>query len=242
MRKFLKKFIEGGVLDVDKATKSVKVAISSMENLDRDKQIIGLTAWNKTIKEKGPNGSQEIWHLMNHDADLRSALGKWKELNVQGNQLVGVSHYKDSHAWREVMWPLYDGGDINQHSVGYSTISSQYVKHNGQKVERLTELELWEGSSVLWGANANTQTMEVAKSLGKKIGIYHDDMSIGKRMERMAKALKSGAFDSDTQQLFRIEFMQLQQEFADNYDITKPGKKLTSPKKLNMELIALHLL
>ncbi len=46
---------------------------------------------------------------------------------------------------------LYEAGLINQHSIGFSTLKSDVNQKTG--VRTITELKLYEGSAVLWGAN-----------------------------------------------------------------------------------------
>jgi HK97 family phage prohead protease len=239
---FLKKNIDCKALDIstEGEKKSVKVAISQMESEDRDEDIISKTAFTKTLAEKGPEGANEIWHLLDHNASLKSALSKFSELYTEGDYLVGVSHYKDSFAWREVAWPMYESGDITQHSIGFSIVNSNSIKSNGKDIRLITEVALWEGSAVLWGANPNTPTLEVAKSLG----IYQDDEEPQIKIERMIKALKSDKWDDEAKELFRIELQQLYQSLADLKKATLPEVKATTPEKegADMDRIALYIL
>ncbi len=52
---------------------------------------------------------------------------------------------------------LYEAGLINQHSIGFSTLKSDVNQKTG--VRTITELKLYEGSAVLWGANPETPTL-----------------------------------------------------------------------------------
>lgn len=187
-------------LDVDTTGKAVKVAIAHIGNKDRDGDVFTPEAFKKTIQEKGPSGTNEIWHLTDHSATLKSALGKFSELYKEGDYIVGVSKYKDSSLWKE-MWPLYESGDINQHSVGFSVIKEQRNESAGYN--EITEVNLWEGSAVLWGANPITPTMEVFKSLNKEEQIDQ----IQERFKRLRKGLKSDVEHS----LLLIEIKQLEQ-------------------------------
>jgi HK97 family phage prohead protease len=205
---FLKKNITGQALDIDTKSRSVKVAIASVENLDRDGDVIAKGAFNRTVSQRGPKGSNEIWHLIDHRASITSALGKFSDLFVEGNYLVGLSEYKDSYLWREVVWPLYEKGDINQHSIGFSIVKEDKLKDGTNRIE---EVMLYEGSAVLWGANPETPTLEVAKS----IGIYNEDDDVIAKMDKLIKRLKGDQFTEDDRQLFMIELKQLQQEFID---------------------------
>src|SRR6478609_671215 len=152
----------GKPLDVDTTGKRVKIAISHMGSEDSDKDIIMPGAFNKSIKERGPQGANQIWHLADHNPSIKSAFGKFSELAVEGEYLVGVSVYKDNLMWQQA-WPMYEAGDITEHSIGFS------IPKNGSKTEKgiryISEIKLYEGSSVLWGANSNTPTLSVMKSM-----------------------------------------------------------------------------
>ena len=53
-----KMFMDGtGILDVDEATKRVKIAIAAVEKLDRDGDVFDSKAFNRTIAAHGPKGS-----------------------------------------------------------------------------------------------------------------------------------------------------------------------------------------
>ena len=204
-KNYTRKSFDLKALDVDTTTKSVKVAIAEMESIDRDGDVFLPTAFNKTIAERGPKGTNEIWHLVDHNASIKSALGKFSELYIDGKYLVGVSQYKDTALWQQV-FPLYESGDITQHSVGFSTINKEAKStHNV-----ITEVALWEGSAVLWGANPNTPTLEVAKSIhGETPETLTDKLS------RISKALKGGKFDDEALSLLLIEFKQIQASISE---------------------------
>lgn len=188
-------------LDVDESSRRVKVAIAETENVDRDNELIDPKAFNQTISRKGPKGSNEVWHLIDHNPSLETALGKFSELYMEGKYLVGVSEYKDSWLWREVAWPLYKSGDINQHSIGFRVIGNK-EKANGYDI--IKEVELFEGSAVLWGANPNTPTMEVAKSLYREKRESMED-----RIDWIVKGLREGKYNDDTRSLLILELQQL---------------------------------
>lgn len=205
---FQTKTLETKTLDISTETKQVKIAIAEMESVDYDGDLFAKTAFDKTIKESGPKGSNEIWHLVDHTPSLKSALGKFSELYVDGKYLVGVSKFKDSPLWNQI-WPLYESGDINQHSVGFSTINE--TKAEGHNL--ITEVRLFEGSAVPWGANKNTPTLEVVKGMERAEQLDY----IQKKFQRLCKALSKGdSVDelSDTSLLI-IELKQLQQLFTD---------------------------
>lgn len=206
-----KKIINVKALDVDPSTKRVKIAISQMQSEDTDKDIFDQKAWDKTIKENGPKGSNEIWHLLDHTSKTFSALSKFSELGVEGKYLAGVSIYKNSFAWREVAWPLYEAGDITQHSVGFQTLDA--TDRNNKGVRIIKQARLFEGSAVLWGAQPDTPTMAMVKSL---MNIDEDrDITAAEKIEEIMKKLKSHriGYNDEDYSLFIIELKRLQTLF-----------------------------
>ncbi len=209
-------------LDVDTSTKQVKVAIAQMEDIDRDQDVFADMAFDRTIKNKGPEGSNEIWHLLDHTPSSFSALSKFSEVYKEGKYVVGVSKYKNSFAWREVAWPLYESGDFTQHSVGFRTIKSE--QKNGYRL--ITEVELWEGSAVLWGAQPDTPTMQVHK--GMTFQQKKDDLH--SRLNRLCKFIQSCQDMDEGKSLIEIEFKQIQQQLIDLENSTQLVEKTPDPE------------
>lgn len=209
MADYQKKYIDCKTLDLDKTNRCVKIAFAEMESIDRDNDVFDPKAFNKSVKENGPTGSNEIWHLLDHNNTSFSALSKFKEVGIDGKYLYGVSQYKDSFAWREVAWPLYEGGDFTQHSVGFSTLNAENHK-SGHRI--ITEARIWEGSAVLWGANPSTPTLGVQKAIKS----LFDDAELDKeelvhqRFERLIKRIQEDKYTETNKNLLTIELMRLQ--------------------------------
>lgn len=223
-----KKIISLKAIDVDIRTKQVKIAISQMETEDRDRDIFDPSAWDKTIKENGPKGSNEIWHLLDHTPKSFSALSKFSELGRDGKYLSGVSKYKDSFAWREVAWPLYEAGDITQHSVGFETIKA--TERNNKGIRIITEAKLYEGSAVLWGAQPDTPTMAIVKSL---MNLDDDrDITAAEKIDEILKKMtkeRKGYTEEDFS-LLTIELKRLQALFN-----AKEVKKIFEPEETSTQ-------
>lgn len=216
-----KKIFNLKALDVDTQTKQVKIAIAQMEDVDRDGDVFAKSAFDRTIKAKGPQGSNEIWHLLDHTSTSFSALSKFSELFIEGKYLVGVSKFKDSFAWREVAWPLYENGDFSQHSVGFRTVKSQ--QRDGFR--EIVEAELWEGSAVLWGAQPDTPTQQVYKSM-----TYEEKKTdINSRMNRLIKFIQSNPDFEETKSLVTLEFKQIQQQLLELEQATQPAANAPDP-------------
>jgi len=196
---------DDSVMDVDMVKKTVKAVWSRMYNTDLDRDIIVPEAYTKTIAECGPTGKNMIWSLVDHNASFKSALGKPKELYVEGDKLVAVTKIVDTTIGEDMI-KMYNEGLINQHSIGFATVKSEYDSNT--EVRTIKELKLYEGSAVLWGANPDTPTLEMMKSIEpaklKK--------SLTDRLSRLAKSFRHGNFTDETFSLMEIEIEQIKQQ------------------------------
>lgn len=199
---YQKKVYDLKALDVDTTNRKVKVAFSRIGNIDRDGDIIMAGAFNRTFAAKGPKGTNEIWHMTDHGWALDKALSKYEEVGIDGDMAYGVAPYRDSFMWREVAWPLYEAGDINQHSFGFRIVKWSRPDEKGPRY--IEEVEMYEGSAVLWGANPETPTMDVLKSIYKE-----KKETLQDQIEWICKALKDGKYSGERESLLMLDLMQL---------------------------------
>lgn len=202
MSKIENKSYNDMILDIEPETRTVKACWSRIGNVDLDNDIIVAEAFTKTIKERGPKGKNMIWSLVDHKADMAHTLGKPKELYIEGDMLVAVTDLIETECGEDAI-KLYEAGLINQHSIGFSTLKSD-VDKNG--IRTITELKLYEGSAVLWGANPETPT------LGFKGEFKETKENLSLRLENLIKAFRGGSFTDDTFALMEIQIKQIQAE------------------------------
>lgn len=229
MKQFEIKNIDSGVLDVDDKSRRVKVAISRVGNKDLDGDVIDKGAYTKTIKERGPQGANLIWHLTDHYPSLKNAVGKFKELNMSNDYLVGVTDIPNT-SWGNDVLEMYKSGIINQHSIGFRTIKSEPVGAGTAEEYRLIkEVLLYEGSAVLWGANADTPTISVGKSLTKEQR-EQEYFATLKDINNLAKLFKSGHLTDDTFELLEIKLLSTTEKLKQLFtDLTQPDAKSVEP-------------
>lgn len=141
----------GSVRDVDATKRIVTGYFTNSGSLDSDKDIFEEGAFRKTIKEHGPQGKNRIWHLWMHDS-----LQPINKPNVLKETKDGV--YFET---RMIDTPisllalqLYVEGAISEHSVGFETL--KWDDDEQKNIRTIKEVKMWEGSTVLWGANENT--------------------------------------------------------------------------------------
>jgi HK97 family phage prohead protease len=189
-------------LDIDTTGRRVKVVISEMGSKDSDEDIIDEKAYNKTVPERGPAGAKIIWHLTDHNASLKSAVGKPQEISIVGNQLIMLTPIAKT-TWGNDVLEHYNNGNINNHSVGFHTNKSFLDEKTG--VRTITDITLWEGSSVLWGANPNTPTLSVGKS-----GLKETSDELNKELNLLLKSFRDGRYTDDAFELIEIRIKQIQ--------------------------------
>jgi phage head maturation protease len=214
-----RKIFDIKALDVDKSSGFVRVAFAQMGKIDRDNDVFDNDAFRKSIAERGPQGSNEIWHLADHERKLRASLGKFSNVYTDNNYLIGENKSRpEMWLWREVAWPLYEKGDITQHSIGFATIR--------QKAERtynlIQEAAVYEGSAVLWGAQPDTPTLDVVKSF-----MEGKTESAKDYMAWIVKNLQEGKYSGENESLLILELKELSNLFLPgetSQGIVEPGE------------------
>ena len=206
------------IMDVDGEQRRVKAVWARCGNVDLDNDIIVPEAFTKTISERGPKGKNLVWSLVDHCADMNNVIGKPEQLYVENDMLIAITPIVETEKGEDII-KLYEAGLINQHSIGFSTIKSNV---NKEGVRTITELKLYEGSAVLWGANLETPT------LGFKGEMEAADKrkQLSDRLEKLIKAFKGGRFTEETFSLVEIEIKRIQAELLELEVI----KEITQPE------------
>lgn len=206
------KSLSAGVVDIDDKSRRIVMNWSAMEEIDSDKDVISKTAFNRTIKERGPEGANLIYWIRDHYASTSSIIGKVESLKVTGNYLQSIGVASDTTQGNDML-QLYKDGIIRQHSVGFIPIKTE----NEKDYRRITDIMLFEGSSVLWGANSNTPTVSVGKSL-----ITLDECN--DELDALLKAFKSGLYSDETFGLLELRVKQVQKYYANLLDSTSKSE------------------
>lgn len=215
------KTVADSTLDVDDKSRRVKVVLNKTGVKDFDRDIIDKSAFNKTISERGPGGKNLIWHLTDHTPSLKSAVGKFSELGMKGDDLIGVTDISDT-SWGNDVLTFYKSGQINQHSIGFRTIKREVMNEDNpaERYDILKEVMLYEGSAVLWGANEFTPTLSVGKSQDvvkcPKCGQVTKNMESGMGYIMCEKC--NEIFSSQDAEYLKTKYFSLKKEFdSGNY-------------------------
>jgi len=222
-----------GFKDVDGKKGIVTGYFSAFDNVDSDGDIIRKGAFERTIRENGPKSAKpRIKHLMNHNTN--QPLGLLQDLKEDDFGLYYESKL-GKHSLGTDFVKMVESGLITEHSIGYRTIKRNqlqdyegYMKNPSACWFELTELKLWEGSSLTaWGANANTPIT------GMKTEQRVESMN--SRIEFLSKAIRDGVFTDETFELLEIELQQIKQFNIDllkqsNEATTEPITQITLPE------------
>ena len=184
------KAVDIEVKDIDEKQGIVTAYFSSFGNLDSDKDIIEAGAHTKSIKERGPDGTNRIKHFKFHNSTMVPGrlieLGEDKNGGWFRSQLVKTTLGKDTLI-------EYEEGIITEHSHGFEIIKSE---HDDEGIQHITEEKLWEVSSLTaWGANSNTPTVSVkdfktAEEVIKALDLVNQYLKVGKFSDELLKVME----------------------------------------------------
>jgi len=195
------------IMDVDSEQRRVKAVWARCGNIDLDNDIIVPEAFTKTLAERGPGGKNLIWSLVDHCADMNNVIGKPEQIYVENDMLIAITPIVETEKGEDII-KMYEAGLINQHSIGFSTMKSNVDKEG---VRTITELKLYEGSAVLWGANPETPTLGFKGEMVTK----DKKQELSNRLEKLIKSFKGGKFTDEMFSLIEIEIKRIQSELLE---------------------------
>jgi HK97 family phage prohead protease len=150
------------VKNIDTVKKSVVFAFSKLNDYDSDEDYTEKTAFDKTMKESGPDGSNRIRHVWNHDRKelpIGKPMRMWRDNEYAYTESKMLDNQKALDAW-----DAYKEGAINEHSYWGKSYNTG-INEKGGKI--IKEVKLYEVSTVLWGAQEKAKLVELIKSCDK---------------------------------------------------------------------------
>lgn len=203
------------IKDVDMKSMTVTGYWSKFGNVDYDDDIIAAGAATKTIAERGPMGSNEIFFLNQHN--WAQPHGKPTVLEAQEKGIYFESKVAPTSYGKDAL-VLYAEGIVVQHSIGFSTVKADYDQKTG--VRTIKEIKLYEGSNVTLGANPETPFTGF-KSLTMA--------EINDQISKMIKLLKDGSLTDEGFGRLEIALKQFQLEA---YNLGKNSLESKEPKEI----------
>jgi HK97 family phage prohead protease len=191
--------------DIDFKNKIVSCYWSKFGNKDFDEDVMIAGCYSKTITERGPQGTNEIFYLKSHNWEL--PLGKPTELKEDSIGLYAEIPCTTGTTFSEDTLKLMDAGLMVQNSVGFQTKRYEMVQPDANDwstwYRNILEVKLYEGSCVVLGANDQTPFLGF-KSMNQQ--------ELNTLKSRIIKTLRSGNMHDDTYSRLEIALNQLYSE------------------------------
>lgn len=197
----------------DNGSVTITGYFAAFDNLDSDGDIFQKGAFKKSVAEN----SGRIMHLLQHDPSkpiARPTLSE-DEKGLRFTSEITKGQMQVGYIADTVN--LYKSGVFNEHSVGFQTINQ---KSEGE-ANIITEVKLWEGSTVTWGANHATP-LESIKNLKNPNDIIA-------RLDVVSKALRTGGLTDET-------YISLEREIEAIKALIEP-RKHSEPQEEKEQLI-----
>ncbi|MBE9598754.1 HK97 family phage prohead protease [Pedobacter sp. MC2016-24] len=181
-KKLQHKSFEFSNLQVDTESRTISGYASVFNVVDADGDLISKGAFSKTLSEN----KARIVHLYQHNPV--QLLGRPTMLIEDEKGLYFETTIANTQLGDEVL-ELYRNGTIKEHSIGFQTVKST----NRGTYNEISEVKLFEFSSVTWGSNSQAQFT------GFK-GQFTSD-SIVENCDKIMKMLKSEVTNDTIDQL-----------------------------------------
>lgn len=179
------KAIDLNDFNIDLTKREVKMVWNSFSEKDDDGDIIIRGAFAKSINERGPASTtyRKIAYLKYHNYNL--PVGPLKQIWEDQKYLIALANI-DPTPEGDTTVTQYQSGTLNQHSIGYRYIWDKVEYSDEDDAFIVKEVELWEGSVVVAGANENTPLLEMrGMNLDSQVTQAMDDL------ERMLKSVET---------------------------------------------------
>lgn len=207
-------------INVDVDSRTISGYAAAFNSLDSDGDVIVKGAFTKTLLENGVGSIQpRIFHLYQHD--VKQVLGRPLVLKEDDYGLYFETKIAKTSIGNDVL-ELYRNGTHNEHSIGFKTIKST----NRGNYNEISEVKLFEFSTVTFGANSNTPFTGFKSQ-------FNTPESITEQFELIEKMLK-GEMTPDTISLLNIYLNQFKSAFI---DLSTKSVDAPDPLKDSLEAI-----
>lgn len=223
----------GTVKDVDLSKRIVTGFFNSFNYIDSDGDVLLKGSAKKTIADKGPssNAIAKIKHALNHD--LTQLVGKIQVLEERTiGDITGIyfeTKISDTTIGNDTLIN-YQEEVYDNHSIGFIYKDIEYIEkdsdnwdlfYNNIKNKEdvkdyfwiVKEINLFEGSTVAFGANSLTPFLGV-KSKNKDAMI----IAFNEKINKLEKSLKSGNQSDDMMKTFELQILQIKQMISEMFE------------------------
>ncbi len=250
------KTISEKVMDVDLSKRSVEGLLNTYFYIDHDFDMLVTGAAKRSIQHSGPKSTAtaKIKHLADHVMRTDHVVGLFTELEekeIDGLERIWfISELPETTKGNDHLIN-YQSGLYDNHSIGFRYVkyivcnkdseNEDQVKNwdewypqaiNKEKADEhgfffvVKEIELWEGSVVMFGSNELTPTLGV-KSKDKNIQL----VELTGRLDGLTKALRAGSQSDDEMKMIELSEKQIKQMMYNivNEDPFEKSTPLDSP-------------
>jgi len=224
---------KGSIKDVDTVGRTVTGFYNAYNYCDSYGDILVMGCSKRTIKAKGPNSeaTAKIKHALNHDlTQLPGKILTLKEATVDG--ITGIyfeTRMSDTTLGNDTL-KNYLEGVYDNHSIGFRYLNYEVIENTSKDkwnelrdmctnpesmkdrtmVWAVKEIELFEGSTVAFGANSLTPY------LGVKSGNRDSYLlALNNRMDTLVKTLRTGTQSDEMLETFELQVAQIKAIMAD---------------------------
>lgn len=225
MENIFRKNIASGIEDVDATGRTVVFYASRFGNIDLDRDMMRQGSYKKSITERGPGGTNEIFHLSNHRPQPEYVLGKPSKLEEDNYGLKSYSNIRNTTHGDDIL-KGYQDGIFNQHSVMFSVTKGNWevkVDAEEQQYTEIYQAKLYEVSTVLWGANPDTPVVELKNYFRE---VYENDISKAfEQLEKLNKSFRKGTYTDEFFGLLEIEIKSLKTILSEEIKLLSENQK-----------------
>ena len=236
------KSADANILDVSTSSRVVTGFFNSYNFFDSDKDVLIMGSAKKSIEERGVNSTAvaKIKHALNHD--LTTLVGKLQVLEeTTKNGITGI--YFESKIANTTLGNdtliNYKEGIYDNHSIGFKYNQLSLIESeknpvawnevvsklvNPEEAEKygylylVKEINLFEGSTVAFGANSLTPFLGVKS--GNKESIT---LALDSKLNQLMHTVKNGSQSDDMMHTLELQIKQIKQvlkeiEVAETFD------------------------
>lgn len=208
------------IKDVDLTKKTVTGYASKFGNKDLDDDIIMPGAFKKSVAENGPQGTNSILFLWQHNPS--QVLAKPTVLKEDAVGLYYEATVDSGATFAEDALKLIANGLVQENSIGFTTVKSAIIQPDATDWEtwyrELYELNLFEHSAVTWGANPEAR-MTGMKSMNKE--------ELQNLEKKLLKSLREPGMHDETYKSLEFAIKQLNTEY---YNLGRKSVSLIEQK------------
>lgn len=245
--------MKADVIDVDTNRNTVSGVLNTFFYVDSELDMLIPGSTLTSINNSGPNSNAKakIQHLKDHKMATDFIVGKFLTLEETTVNDRPVLRFDSKVVDRSTL-SLYQEEIINQHSIGFRYVDINFAEKDSEnEIARelwdeffpkainpevpeetgffwvVKEIQLFEGSSVVFGANDQTETLGVKNKDPKTV-----ELTLLSQMELLQKNIKNGKFSDGHFKMIELQIKQIEQNIL---DLKKPSLKETLQKASSVE-------